>query len=181
MQPIAEWLFCIGWQLGVCWCLRLVRYGLSQINVTALNHFVDGFMFKSVSWELFTFEWEGPGVFSVWGLGLETNVSSLIPETGRWYHCIQWRSPKPETVIPKEQAGPLKAISQGYVLLSFVHSLPQQMDSPPLPKISTIKTWLDWGVVNCFALLYFYICMSACLSLSLLSTIYLLLFVVTVA
>lgn len=82
VQPVADWLLCQR-QLGVCWCLGPVRHGLSQISVRGLKYFVDSFTFKSVSLELFTFEREGPRVFSVWGLGLETNVSSLIHETGR--------------------------------------------------------------------------------------------------
>lgn len=72
-------------------CLKLVRNALPQINTRQLKHFEDSFTFGSISLELFVLEWEGPEVFSVWRLDLETNVSNLILETRRWYHCILWR------------------------------------------------------------------------------------------
>lgn len=55
------------------------------------HHFVDNFTFESISLELFVFKTESPGVFIACRLGLGENETSLILETGKWYHCILWR------------------------------------------------------------------------------------------
>ena len=133
---------------------------------------------------------EGPKSVSCLKTCLGTNVSSLIRETGRWHHCSLWRciqagvslcpltcwfkfarpgtkeflqrSPKPETVTPKEQAWPLWTIRVSTVVVSSLLTT-TTLGDPPLPKISTWHQDIAGsrsGEPQCFAVsvhLYIYL------------------------
>ena len=55
------------------------------------HHCVDSFTFESISLELFAFRRQCSGLFTGRISGLWPNNSSLLWETGGWYHCILWR------------------------------------------------------------------------------------------
>ena len=56
------------------------------------HHCVDSFTFQSIYLELFAFGRECLQVFTGRRSGLWPNNSSLLWETGEWYHCILWKT-----------------------------------------------------------------------------------------
>ena len=55
------------------------------------HHCVDNFTFDSISLELFVSGRECSGLLTGGRSGLRPNSSSLLWETGGWYHCILWK------------------------------------------------------------------------------------------
>jgi len=77
----------IIFEVSTTMCLRLVRTISNQHETPNITLWT----ILHLKAFLFAFERECSRVLIGWRLGLRANNSSLIGETGRWYHCILWR------------------------------------------------------------------------------------------